>query len=948
VLTVAVTPGTNPTSTALSVTADLSSIVQGDTAHPFQAGANDTFTLGVTVDASATPGTWSLPITVADGYGRSSGFTIPLTVTPPLAHSTVVISQLYGGGGNAGATYKNDYVQLYNRGTTAVDLAGWTIQYGSATGTSWSNKQPLGGVIAPGEYYLIALGAGTAGDGIALPAANISGEINMGASAGKLALVQSGDTLPNDKCPIGANVRDFVGYGSANCSEGSPAPGAGNTSAIFRQGGGFIDSNDNAADFIAGPPVASRTAPIMEIGPAVLSTDPTAGATAAPRDATIDVTFTEPVDVLGAWYDVACSQTGPHNDATTAVAHNGKDHYITPNVNFQAGETCTVTVFQNGISDQDLDDSAPNTDHLPSDYSWSFTVAAPLANSFQPPYGPDVHLAMGSPSDAAADVSHPNDYLMTKAEYALSYNRDLGRPNWVSWHLSPEWFGSLSRVDTFRADPQVPADWYRVQSFSFEGSGFDRGHMTPNADRDLETSIPINQATYLMSNMIAQAPDNNQGPWAHLENYLRAQLGTSHTSPIAEAYVVSGPAGVGGIGDNGYRETIDNGHVTVPAYTWKVALILPFSTDDDVARVNCDARTIAVIMPNIDHIGTGASDDWMPYLTTVDAVEALTGFDLFSNVPAAIQNCIQAGINGHNPKSQVISFPPIVPHHFGDPDFAATATSSSNLPVTLVVVSGPATIVNGLVHITGAGSVTLRATQPGNVDPNPNTIGNTFAKAVPVEQTFAVEKGTPVFTALSSPSIEAGTASVPVSGLLSLNGIAPARDITIAVGSASTTAPIGPDGSFSGSLATTALDATHSPYTIDFTFAGDANFTSATASSSLTVVDTTAPAIGPMTASPNVLGPPNHKMVNVTVNYTVSEDLSGPPMCTLSVQSNEPANGTGDGNTAVDWIVGDAHHLQLRAERAGTGSGRLYTITATCTDASHNAASTSTTVAVPK
>ena len=66
----------------------------------------------------------------------------------------------------------------------------------------------------------------------------------------------------------------------------------------------------------------------------------------------------------------------------------------------------------------------------------------------------------------------------------------------------------------------MPPDWYRVQAFDFSGSGFDRGHMTPNADRDKETSIPINQATFLMSNMVAQAPDNNQGPWADLENYL--------------------------------------------------------------------------------------------------------------------------------------------------------------------------------------------------------------------------------------------------------------------------------------------------------------------------------------------------------------------------------------------------------------------------------------------
>jgi endonuclease G len=193
---------------------------------------------------------------------------------------------------------------------------------------------------------------------------------------------------------------------------------------------------------------------------------------------------------------------------------------ITPNVNFVAGEQCTVTIFRDFVTDQDLDDSAPNTNNLPANYSATFTIATGTA----PPYEADVHLTMGNPSGAEADVAFPNNFLMMKPEFALSYDRDKGAPNWVSWHLTDEWVGTLSRVDTFRADPAVPADWYRVQGTDFSNSGFDRGHMVPNADRDKETSIPINQATFLMTNMIAQAPDNNQGPWANQENFLRTLL----------------------------------------------------------------------------------------------------------------------------------------------------------------------------------------------------------------------------------------------------------------------------------------------------------------------------------------------------------------------------------------------------------------------------------------
>ena len=555
---------------------------------------------------------------------------------PQPSNSVIVISQLYGGGGNSGATYQNDFVELYNRGTVAVDIGGWSLQYASATGSGWDfSKQPLGGTIAPGQYFLIAL-ASSGAIGATLPPANITGQINMSGTNGKVALVDNFDGLVGN-CPTGnPHVMDFVGYGNADCREGTTtAPAPGNSTAIFRLGSGSTDTDRNGSDFETGSPLPRQTAPIVELGPLVLSTDPRTNGSNAPRDATIVVTFTEPVDVIGAWFDITCVNSGQHNDAT--FAGGGQSHYITPNVDFMAGEQCTVTIFKDQVYDQDLDDAGPNTDTLPANHVWSFTVAAGSA----PPYPPSVHLTMGNPSGAIADISQPNNYLMEKPEYALSYARDQGRPNWVSWHLSDEWIGTLTRVDTFRPDPAVPSDWYRVQSFDFTDSGFDRGHMVPNADRDKETSIPINQATFLMSNMLAQAPDNNQGPWAALESYLRTLL------PADEVYIVAGGAGTGGSGsEGGLTMTLADGYVTVPAYTWKAALVIPKDDGDDIARVSCSARTIAVIMPNTQGI---RNDPWENFLTSVDAVESLTGFDLFSNLPEPIQRCVEAGTDGNNP-----------------------------------------------------------------------------------------------------------------------------------------------------------------------------------------------------------------------------------------------------------------------------------------------------------
>jgi len=164
--------------------------------------------------------------------------------------------------------------------------------------------------------------------------------------------------------------------------------------------------------------------------------------------------------------------------------------------------------------------------------------------------------------------------------------------------------------------------------------------MVPNADRDKETSIPINQATFLMSNMLAQAPDNNQGPWAEFETYLRTLL------PANEVYIVAGGVGTGGIGSNGPATTVANGHVNVPEQTWKVALVIPKDSGDDISRISCSSRTIAVVMPNIQGI---RNISWETYVKNVDYVETLTGYDLFSNLPEPIQRCIEAGTNGVNP-----------------------------------------------------------------------------------------------------------------------------------------------------------------------------------------------------------------------------------------------------------------------------------------------------------
>jgi endonuclease G len=238
---------------------------------------------------------------------------------------------------------------------------------------------------------------------------------------------------------------------------------------------------------------------------------------------------------------------------------------------------------------------------------------------------PSEHLTMGNPSNAVTNVNQPNNYLMEKPQFSLSYSRDNGGPNWVSWHLDTSWLGSTPRQDDFRADTTLPTGWYRVQGTDYSGSGFDRGHMCPSADRTI--TVAANSATFLMTNMIPQLPANNQGVWANLESYSRTLVSQGN-----ELYIVSG--------GHGLQHFIANGHVAVPAQTWKVIVVLPVGSND-VSRVTTATRTIAVVVPNSGSINS----DWRTYRVSVDQVEAITGFDFFSNVSSGIQAVIEGRID---------------------------------------------------------------------------------------------------------------------------------------------------------------------------------------------------------------------------------------------------------------------------------------------------------------
>ncbi|MBW4528970.1 MAG: DNA/RNA non-specific endonuclease [Phormidium tanganyikae FI6-MK23] len=241
------------------------------------------------------------------------------------------------------------------------------------------------------------------------------------------------------------------------------------------------------------------------------------------------------------------------------------------------------------------------------------------------------HLVLGTPSPATTDPKNETDYLLLRRQYALSYNNSTRIANWVSWQLNQSWLGNVDRCSSFSPDPGLPKNFVAVRPNDYTGSGFSRGHMTRSGDRSANPTD--NCTTFYMTNILPQTQDNNGGPWLQLENYSRdlAQQGK-------ELYIIAGGNGKGGTGIKGFATEIGKNKVTVPATLWKVVVILdrPGLGNRGVTE---KTRVIAVNMPNITGI---ASKSYKDYLTTVDELERLTGYDFLSDVPEAIQMVIEA------------------------------------------------------------------------------------------------------------------------------------------------------------------------------------------------------------------------------------------------------------------------------------------------------------------
>jgi DNA/RNA endonuclease G (NUC1) len=540
--------------------------------------------------------------------------------------SNVVISQIFGGGGLANSPFNHDYVELFNRGTSPINLSNWSVQYASATGSNWLPASPLPNFdLQPGQYFLIQFDTnGTVGASLPTPdfVATVlqpEGFIpNLSSTTGKVALVNSSTRLPASTCPSDPSMIDLLGYGSgASCFESVTAAPATSTTALKRNSNGCSDTDNNSADFsVVTPAPRNSSSPRQSCDfsdqlQAGLTADPTTvspGGTTLLRVTVIpatsppstSITVAADLDPIGGPATQPFYDDGTHGDVTAA---DNVFSYLATVAPGTSGGTAPIV----GTAADQQNRTAP--------VQVTLTISAPLPN--------EDPLILGNPSGATADVTNENNYLMAKPQYTLSYNRSKATPNWVAWRLDSSWIGSTQRQDDYRPDPALPAGWYQVQDADYSGSGYDRGHMCPSGDRT--NSVANNSATFLMTNFVPQLSANNQGPWEDFESYCRTLASQGN-----ELYIFDGPSGTQG--------TIAGGKIVVPQYTWKVVLVLP-NGSDDLHRISKGTRVFGVIIPNFAPVDINAP--WRNFRVTVNQVEYLSGYDFFNQIPKNTQEIIE-------------------------------------------------------------------------------------------------------------------------------------------------------------------------------------------------------------------------------------------------------------------------------------------------------------------
>lgn len=371
--------------------------------------------------------------------------------------------------------------------------------------------------------------------------------------------------------------------------------------------------------------------------------------------------------------------------------------------------------------------------------------------------GAEYQTGLGSPTDAAADAGRRTDYLIPRDQFVVSYNDDTRQANWVGWSLSDSDRGDIGRTDAWSVESMLPGGYLRVGTAAF-GTGWDRGHMSPSADRT--ASQADNAATFVMSNIVPQASRNNQGLWGDFEDYCRTLAGDG-----SEVVVVSGPSEFGG-------SMLPNG-MAVPRSVWKIAVQVPAGNGTAAQRVGASSRVIALLTPNTNDPNLGG---WQGYITSVEEIESVTGFEFFRGIKALnpalatyLKNVVDTG-TGPNAPTVVASFSP-----------------NSGAPGTPVTISGfhfgtaPQVRFNGVAAVA---SVLNNGTQIATTVPFGATTGE-----ITVASANGTDSSGAAFTVWASNDPSIALSTVAVAGLAATEG-APGLSKTYTISAANLSGPV--------------------------------------------------------------------------------------------------------------------------------------------------------------
>jgi len=252
-------------------------------------------------------------------------------------------------------------------------------------------------------------------------------------------------------------------------------------------------------------------------------------------------------------------------------------------------------------------------------------------------------MQLGNPSGATIDTNNHDHYLIERTVEAIDYSDNFGEPNWASWDLTANDLGSSGRNGSFYTDTNLPANFYAVTTGDYSGSGYDRGHMCPSADR---TDNPDdNKLVFFLSNIIPQAPDNNEQVWGTFENYCR-----SFTQSGYELLIICGPSGFNG------SLIQPSQRVFLPAYTWKIVVVVPPPVGGSaLSRIDAATRVIALKIPN----SNGVSSTWQDYVTSVRQIEVDTGYTFFTALPSDVASALRDKVDGQSsPRPVITGFSP--------------------------------------------------------------------------------------------------------------------------------------------------------------------------------------------------------------------------------------------------------------------------------------------------